>query len=247
MSTISAADGHCGGRPLSTDSESGCTLFQPVRIARTSQLVADQIRELIRDRRLRPGDRLPAERMLSQVLGTSRTTIHQALQLLQFDDLVHVTSGATGGAVVAQPSVEVLARRMAGLADTVSPDQDLVEARRAVELSILPVAIRRADATDVAELTQLAQQHLRARVIGGYAMAMSMRFHRRVAECTHNRGLELVAACFHGPVLTERRWSGVSDRDRHDGAAAHHDLATAIADRDAASASRIMQAHLDRL
>lgn len=42
--------------------------------------------------------RMPAERMLAERLGTSRTTVRKALELLEHDGTIHRVKGRTGGA-----------------------------------------------------------------------------------------------------------------------------------------------------
>jgi len=65
-----------------------------------------EIEQAIADRRLAPGDRLPAERALAEEHGVSRMTVRQALQSLEARGLLHRTIGRNGGSFVARPKVE---------------------------------------------------------------------------------------------------------------------------------------------
>jgi GntR family transcriptional regulator len=66
---------------------------------------------------LAPGDRLPGERDLAELLGVSRMTLRQALSELEDGgDLVRVP-GRAGGAFVAEPRIEVDLTHLTGLTD----------------------------------------------------------------------------------------------------------------------------------
>jgi DNA-binding FadR family transcriptional regulator len=68
-------------------------LFQPVRAHPFSQIVVDQVKKLLRDGRLKPGDKLPHERTLRQQLLVGRATLREAMRVLEGCGLVQVRSG----------------------------------------------------------------------------------------------------------------------------------------------------------
>src|ERR1700731_3578737 len=55
--------------------------------------VAQRLRTLIQDQGLAPGERLPPERQLAELLGVSRTSVRQALAALRTIGLVEVRHG----------------------------------------------------------------------------------------------------------------------------------------------------------
>lgn len=82
----------------------------PIHAQITAQLAAS-----IRDGRLQPGARLPAERELAEGLGVSRMTVRQALGALERDGLVRRVVGRSGGTFVREPKVERHPASTAGL------------------------------------------------------------------------------------------------------------------------------------
>lgn len=68
-------------------------MYQAVRTARLYEQIVVQIEESIRKRRLKPGDRLPAERELAQQFGVSRTAVREAVKTLCEKGLVEAYSG----------------------------------------------------------------------------------------------------------------------------------------------------------
>ncbi len=223
-------------------------LFNPVSAGRVSQIIVEQIRELVRSGRLKRGDRLPSERDLCERFGVSRVTVREALRVLEASGLVEIHVGAHGGAFVTSPTSE---RVGAGLADllTLSPldAAGVTEARMIFELGILPLVIERATEEDIKELELLCDTSDVALKSGTYSMAMSAAFHVRVAACTHNPAIEMIVHSFHGPLLMSlREAQNVAPLMGRKGSREHRRYVEAIRDRDVEAAREVMTVHLQR-
>lgn len=222
-------------------------MFIPVNVDRVSQVIVDQIKLLIRDGRLQPGDRLPSERELCQRFGVSRVTVREALRVLEASGLLSIRVGAHGGAFLTTPSAERLGE---GLADLLSLSPltaaNVTEARIIVELGVLPLVVERASEEDIDELFAMIEEAERALETGTYTIEMSAAFHVRVAECTHNPAVAMLMQSFHGPMRMSMEESHASAPMSHQGVEEHRLLAEAIKARDVEAARSVMTAHLDR-
>jgi GntR family L-lactate dehydrogenase operon transcriptional regulator len=69
---------------------------------RISDKVAAQLRVLVDEQQLQPGDRLPSERALAVQLGVSRTALREAIAQLGSQGLLVARVG--GGTYVAEPA-----------------------------------------------------------------------------------------------------------------------------------------------
>jgi GntR family transcriptional repressor for pyruvate dehydrogenase complex len=67
--------------------------FQPPRRRRLHQDVADQLRDAILDGRFAPGDKLPPERELAEEFQVNRTSVREAIKVLEGLGLVSVRQG----------------------------------------------------------------------------------------------------------------------------------------------------------
>ena len=75
-------------------------LFRAAKQNRIFQDVVEQIQEAIIQGELKVGDRLPAEREFKEMLQTSRSTLREALRVLEQKGLIEIKLGMGGGAVV---------------------------------------------------------------------------------------------------------------------------------------------------
>ena len=222
-------------------------MFSPVNVDRVSQVIVDQVKVLIRDGRLQPGDRLPSERELCQRFGVSRVTVREALRVLEASGLVAIRVGAHGGAFLTTPSAERLGE---GLADLISlaplTAVNVTEARVIVELGLLPLAVERATEQDITDLFAMVEEAQKAVAAGDYTVEMSAAFHIRVGECTHNPAIEMLLQSFHGPMRMSLEQSHIAAQMSQQGVDEHRVLAEAIQRRDLEAARALMTTHLDR-
>lgn len=223
-------------------------LFSPVSLSRVSQVIIDQIRELIHGGKLKPGDRLPSERELCTRFGVSRVTVREALRVLEAGGLVDIRVGAHGGTFVTTPSH---ARIGEGLADLLklSPltAAEVTEARMVFELGIVPLVVERATKEDIEELRDICDRQKAALKNDSYSVSLSAEFHTRVAACTHNPAIEMLVESFHGPLLMSLKEAKTrAPLMGRKGAAEHSRFVDAVAIGDVDAATELMRAHLQR-
>lgn len=222
--------------------------FTPVAPSRASAAVVEQIRLLIREGRLTPGDRLPSERRLCQEFAISRLTLREALRVLESAGLLRVRVGRGGGAFVTAPSPDPVGTGLTDLLTVSHLDPaHLTEARRVLELAIVPLVCERATEQDIAELTVLCQEAERAQQAGTHSVELSARFHVRVATCSHNDAMALLVEGFRGALLESLSDARAAAPElTAAGHADHVAFVAAVRARDAALATGIMERHLRR-
>ncbi|GAA5148306.1 FadR/GntR family transcriptional regulator [Microbacterium pseudoresistens] len=222
--------------------------FNRVTVDRASQVIVDQIKQLIQDGSLRPGDRLPNERELCQQFGVSRVTVREALRVLEATGLIQVRVGAQGGSFLTAPSPELVGDNLAQLL-SLSPitAAAVTEARQIFELGVLPLAIERATPEDIVELRQLVADAKAANAEGIYSTDMSAAFHVRLAGCTHNPAIEAMMHSFRGSLLLslhEAKNSAANTGTK--GVSEHGAIIDALEAKDLDGARTILERHLKR-
>jgi GntR family transcriptional repressor for pyruvate dehydrogenase complex len=131
-------------------------LFRKARQNRIFQDVVDQIQSAILDGRLKLGDKLPAERELGEMLGTSRGTLREALRVLEQKGLIEIRLGVGGGAIIKDPGGKQITESLAMLIRSQKVSlTHLAEFREEVEGTVAGLAAKRATSEDIQHLREL--------------------------------------------------------------------------------------------
>jgi GntR family transcriptional repressor for pyruvate dehydrogenase complex len=223
-------------------------IFSPVSVGRISEMIVEQIRVLMRQGQLKPGDRLPPERDLCERFGVSRVTVREALRMLESSGLVQIRVGARGGAFVTAPSSD---RVGAGLTDMLTLSAisaaDVTEVRMILEVGIMPLVCERATEQDIADLEEICLRSEDALRSGEYSMDYSLEFHTRVAQAAHNPAVAMLVESFRGPIhMSLQQAREVAPHMGDLGTREHQRLIEAIRDRAPGAATEIMREHLER-
>jgi GntR family transcriptional repressor for pyruvate dehydrogenase complex len=168
-------------------SDTGRTRFKPASRTLVSQDVLDQILAEIREGRIKPGERLPSERLLMAAFAVGRSTVREALQGLVTLGLVSNRQGR--GAIVTTQATSPFA----SLRRSVDLEQlnkrallDLLEVREALEGKAAEFAALRATADDIVELERqydIVEREVRANRTYFRSNAL---FHKAIATAAHN-------------------------------------------------------------
>jgi DNA-binding FadR family transcriptional regulator len=179
--------------------KASATLFDPVRSSRTSERVADAIRRLIVEGRVRPGETLPPERTLAERFRVTRNTVREALRALEHQRLVEIRQGSgirvrdyreTAGLDLAATLLE-----SAG-SDLAAWMCDVAEARAVIGRAILCHAIDRLDERSIREVTAAIDAFVaeagRSERDVQRLQALDFEIHNALVRCGGNRALLLL-------------------------------------------------------
>lgn len=220
--------------------------MEPVRRTKVYAEVASQIHRLIAQGRLEPGDRLPPERELAEMFGVSRTSVRDAIRVLEMRGLVEPRHGE--GTVVKQIPIDAIVGPLAdALAASKDLTADLFDMRRMLEPPLARVAALRATDEDITAMENiLARQAERVRA-GGIAIEEDNAFHYRIATAAKNqvvlRLMDVVmdllresrARSLQGPGRAEMSLEG------------HRRILSAIRDRAPDAAAESMRLHIEEI
>ncbi|CAB4888817.1 unannotated protein [freshwater metagenome] len=217
------------------------------RIRPAYEQVADQLRQMIIQMDVRPGERLPREGELTVLLGVSRSTVREALRVLQSEKLIITTRGVQGGSFIAHPEpahISDFLQANLGLlsgADQLSID-DLLEARELLEVPAAALAATRRSEEQLEELRQFASG------TGAIeAFSENRDFHLSLLEASGNMLLGVMTRPVF-TVLQSRFLRAEAARDQWESVHKDHEsIYEAIAAGDAELAGKRMFEHLQHL
>lgn len=206
--------------------------------------IALQIRRLIEQGRLRPGDRLPPDRDVAAVLGVSRTSVRDAIRVLEMRGFLEPRPGQ-GTIVRAISAGEVRARGVGAATPAAGRAADLLDLCRLLEPPLARSAARRASASDLESLEAIVRRQAQ-RVRGGEpAVEEEQAFHYRLAVSARR---PMILKAF-GAILSMLRAQNLHGarrpEDWADAVAAHRRILAAIHRRDSDAAAEEMLRHIE--
>ena len=212
--------------PVPVSSPAEANLFSRVSVGRISEIIVEQIRLLMRQGQLKPGDRLPPNGTYASASASAGSPSREALRTLESSGLVEIRVGARGGAFVTVPSSDRVGEGLADLLTlSVISAADVTEIRMILETGMSLSSVRGPPGRTWPTWSASANGR-RRRSDGDYSMDLSREFHIRVAQATHNPAVVMLIESFRGPLLMSLQQDaggGPGDgHPRHPGARAVH-------------------------
>ncbi len=214
--------------------------------AGVAQSVVKCILDLIRTGMLRPGDRLPSERGLIDILDISRPSLREAFRALSMLGVIDTRHG--GGAYI----TDLEARTLLAPLDfflSLSPSNlgDTFESRRIIELEIVRKAARNATTDDFEDLKAMIVAHEKIQSDPVGFRILDSRFHARLSAAAGNVVLERLSYGLYSMGLDIRRRATTNLALIKQSTGDHIRIVDAIVARDPEGAARAMGAHLDHI
>jgi len=219
-------------------------LVQPIKIARAYEQLAGLLRERITSGDLRVGDRLPSESALAEQAGVSRSTVREALRILEQGGLVERASPRI--MVVADrsgdPSFRELRRALHQQNVTF---HHLHEAMMTIDPELTRFAAIRADRSDVKMLhTALEAQERHLDHLAEWSR-LDVEFHAMLAEMSANPAL-IIAREPISQLLLPALYRFMDTREMAEHATEYHRrIISEIEVRDPDTAAAVMRRHIN--
>lgn len=206
--------------------------------------VLQRLIQNIADRGLVAEDRLPTERELAAELQVSRNTVREALGSLEA--IGAVTRSPKRGAVLKPVDLSALAGiSQVFLLRSVADFEELLAARRAFEIGLLPLVASHATPHDFQQM-EAAHALLESEVAAGWLpLEGDLAFHKAILNASHNRFLiqfgRLLEEFFRGSQSRTAPRPDVYQRTLKE----HRKIAQALQEGDARRAQQLMEKHLN--
>ncbi len=240
-----------GPKPGSATLEGhGDVSFRPIRPVRSYERIVEQIEEAIVEGRLRDGDFLPSEREMMSQFSVSRSTVREAMRVLESSGLVRSRPGNPNGAEVLGLSTVALRKTVDRLVMGRRVRLvDLIHFRMLMESSANMLAARLRTHEDLVAM-ETALEEMRAAMPRGYEAfsAADVRFHALVAQASGNALIqmfnEVVQDVVLGMIASKIAGSQEGTSTMELSLLHHADVLEAIRAKDAPRAGRIARENL---
>ncbi len=219
--------------------------FEAIRRNRVHEEVARQIERLIL-KKLQPGDKLPGERELAEMLGVSRSSIRDAIRRLEIVGLVEPRQGA--GTVVRDISTETLVSPLANvIAHRRQLVGELLDFRKMLEPPLAARAATHASTGEIGGMEEILRRQDRRVRAGELAVEEDTEFHYRIALASGNSVVLKVMDVVMDLLRETRSRSLQSEGRPQKSLSGHKRILGAIKRRDAAAAETAMRQHLQEV
>jgi GntR family transcriptional repressor for pyruvate dehydrogenase complex len=216
---------------------------------RTHQLVLQWIENQLSSGELALGGRLPAERTLAEQLQVSRTSVREAIRILEAMGVVRAGVGSgpeAGTVVIADPTAALGSALRLHVATSHLPVADIVQTR--VLLESWAAARARTDSPALAEAATLLERMETCPDTDEF-LALDVRFHLALAEAAGNAVVSAMMGSLREAIqsyagkLTANLpdWDATATRLR----AEHREILAAINNHDGGKAAGLVAAHIE--
>jgi GntR family transcriptional repressor for pyruvate dehydrogenase complex len=225
---------------------SGQTRFGTFEKTALPDQIAERILQMIRDKHLRRGDKLPAERELATMMQVGRPALREALRGLSLMNIIEIRQGA--GAYVTELETAQLVKHL----DFVFAIDDyaildLFNARKIVEVGIIELAALCITDDDIAKLEACLAKSAWAGHDPEAFLRADIELHTLIAQIAGNPIMLRFMESIHQMGLASRRRTGRLEGVIEQSAADHRRIVEALKARDPHAAREAMLYHLDNV
>jgi len=219
--------------------------FETVRRDKVYEGVAKQIERLIL-KKLRPGDKLPSERELAEMLDVSRSSIRDAIRSLELMGMVEPRQGT--GTIVREISSDSLVNP---LADARKRKEkrigELLDFRKMLEPPLAARAATRVSADEISEMEEILERQEEKLRRGESTIAEDSEFHYAVALASGNNVVLKVLDALMDLLRDSRERSLQVEGRPQKSLAGHRRILGAIKRNDAEAAKVAMRRHIENV
>ena len=221
----------------------GASDFEIAKKQNTTGIITQKLIELIRNRSLGPGDKLPPERELSEIMGVSRPSLREALKSLEMMSIITIRQGS--GAYVNDLDPESVVEHL----DIVfklddSLYHDLYKARRVLESAICRMAAENITDRELREIEENIRVSEESVADPQVFLEYDLELHDMILKASRNRILPVFIQSINKLNLIMRDKTNSLLEVRQAAVTDHRKILLALKARDGDAASEAMESHL---
>ena len=165
------------------------SVLKPIEKTNVYEETVRQLRARLEDGTWPPGSRLPSERDLAQGLNVGRSSVREALRMLQALDLVEIRPGE--GTFVKLKAAPLAEAKLRSLLQDKEVAQ-LYEVRELLELQTVTLAVERATPEDISAMESAVNRMADALQAGRTCIDEDLEFHLALARAADNEVLSQI-------------------------------------------------------
>jgi len=220
-------------------------LIKPIKKINVAEQAIEKVYELIKERKLQIGDKIPTERELANILGISRSSLREGLKVLEMIGVVKIIQGK--GIIIENSSLSnsIITPLTFSILLNKNTFLELFEARKLIEVECAGLAAERITPEELKEIEEIYKLLIKHKDNRDESIKYEITLHEKINSIAKNNILEDILSSMRR-LLKESRdatvpQKGVSQETINN----HKKLIKALSEKDSSKARRIMFEHLD--
>jgi GntR family transcriptional regulator, transcriptional repressor for pyruvate dehydrogenase complex len=218
--------------------------FEAIPRTKVYQAVAQQLeRHIAQD--LKPGDLLPPERQLAEMLGVSRSSVRDAIRSLELMGMLEPRQGV--GTVVRSRSDSAANPLANALREKQKQIAELIDVRKMIEPHLAARAAVHASRDELADMEDILDRQEEKVLRGELAVDEDSEFHYSIALASNNSAILKVVDVLMDLLRDTRARSLQGEHRQEKSLAGHRRILSALKQHDAAAAEVAMRQHVQEI
>jgi GntR family transcriptional repressor for pyruvate dehydrogenase complex len=215
--------------------------FETIKRESTLEIIVQQIKQQIKNGILKPGEKLPSERELANLLGVSRTSVREAIQALAYSGYLEVIQGKGTYVLDMASKYEEIVNFLSEFSNY--SVEYLMEARMVIEGEFARLAALNATQEEINLMQKIYRKLSHSKDANSF-FVKDLELHLTIAKATHNPIFNGIMKIIGELIYKETQSileASIEFRERNlDNI---KDLVQAIKERDAEKAKQLMVNH----
>ena len=211
------------------------------------RFIISSLKELINNKNLEAGEKLPSERILAEKLDVTRGSIRNAIQKLEHYGLLK--SMPQSGNFIANIGRTALNGMIDQIINLSTPNfKSLVETRIFLELKIVKFAASRRSSENMKEIEEAEENYKNKTMKGEDSVAEDLLFHLSIAKASNNESLHRLMLTITPQIIIDfEKYHVCKNNIAMNAIDEHRAIVDAIKNRDADMAVSKMKEHFNVL
>ena len=177
-------------------------MFEPIKYARISQNIVEQIRNAILNNNINPGDRLPSEKELASNFGVSKASVREALRSLEALGLVEIKQGVAGGAFVREIDYETAREGLLNFVFFQDPSiRDFTQVRSILEPKVVEIIASKITDQQLSRIEKNLEKTKESLDSSEFFYGLDISFHKQIVSVSKNSLLIFIVDSMQNALL----------------------------------------------
>jgi len=220
-------------------------LVKPIKKINVAEQAINKIYELVKEKNLKEGDKLPPERELVKILEISRSSLREAIRALEMIGVINVTQGR--GMVIESSKISNSIIKPLAFSIILNKNTflELFEARKLIEVECAGLAAERVTTPELKKVKEIYNQLIKHQHNREKSIKYEIKLHEEITEIAKNNILGDILSSIKKLLRESRDTTVPSQGVTLKTINFHEKLIQVFEAKDASKARKLMFEHLD--